>query len=146
MRKNINLIDLVKSFPTSFWIRNLALIQPRTSARRFAKRQLHNEIDSLKTNIVTKCYIPVRRQTSRSFGATKFAFFPIKASARQVKTCFPPVRARCNRFFFLFAPGETVLGIFVQAQEAVSCQISLGVRSCAVASIHDQCRVCCRPS
>ena len=31
-QRNINLIDLVKSFPTSIWLQKSALIQPRTSA------------------------------------------------------------------------------------------------------------------
>ena len=30
MQRNINLIDLVKSFPTSIWLRKSASIQPRT--------------------------------------------------------------------------------------------------------------------
>ena len=31
MQKHVNIVDLVKSFPTSTYLQNLASIQPRTS-------------------------------------------------------------------------------------------------------------------
>ena len=33
VQKHINLVDLVKSFPTSIYLQNLASIQPRTAPR-----------------------------------------------------------------------------------------------------------------
>ena len=37
MQKHANLVDLVKSFPTSIYLQNLASIQPRTSLVKFAR-------------------------------------------------------------------------------------------------------------
>ena len=34
-RRNVNLVDLVKSFPTAIYLQNLASIQPRTSLSKF---------------------------------------------------------------------------------------------------------------
>ena len=36
-QKFVNLVDLVKSFHTSIYLQNLALIQPRTGFSKFAK-------------------------------------------------------------------------------------------------------------
>ena len=36
MQKHVNLIDLVKSFPTNIYLQNLASIQKRTSSVKFA--------------------------------------------------------------------------------------------------------------
>ena len=36
MQKHVNLIDLVKSFPTNIYLQNLASIQKRTSPVKFA--------------------------------------------------------------------------------------------------------------
>ena len=36
MQKHVNLVDLVKSFPTNIFLQNLALIQKRTSPVKFA--------------------------------------------------------------------------------------------------------------
>ena len=41
-KSNVNVVDLVKSFETSIWLRNLASILPRTSPLRFAKRDLES--------------------------------------------------------------------------------------------------------
>ena len=37
MQKHVNLVDLVKSFPTNIYLQNLASIQPRTSFVKFAR-------------------------------------------------------------------------------------------------------------
>ena len=37
MQKRVNLVDLVKSIPTSIYLQNAASIQPRTSPVKFAK-------------------------------------------------------------------------------------------------------------
>ena len=36
MQKHVNLVDLVKSFPTNIFLKNLATIQKRTSPIKFA--------------------------------------------------------------------------------------------------------------
>ena len=36
MQKHVNLVDLVKSFPTNIYLQNLASIQKRTSPIKFA--------------------------------------------------------------------------------------------------------------
>ena len=36
MQKHVNLVDLVKSFPTSIYLQKSASIQPRTSPIKFA--------------------------------------------------------------------------------------------------------------
>ena len=36
MQKHVNLVDLVKSFPTNIYLQNLASIQKRTSSVKFA--------------------------------------------------------------------------------------------------------------
>ena len=36
MQKHVNLVDLVKSFPTNIYLQNLASIQKRTSPLKFA--------------------------------------------------------------------------------------------------------------
>ena len=36
MQKHVNLVDLVKSFPTNVYLQNLASIQKRTSPVKFA--------------------------------------------------------------------------------------------------------------
>ena len=38
MQKHVNLVDLVKSFPTNIYLQNLASIQKRTSPVKFAQR------------------------------------------------------------------------------------------------------------
>ena len=44
VQRHVNLIDLVKSFPTTIWLRNLASIPPRTRPLKFAKRELESQI------------------------------------------------------------------------------------------------------
>ena len=45
VQRDVNLIDLVKSFPTSIWLRHLASIAKRTSPLKFAKSEL-DELDN----------------------------------------------------------------------------------------------------
>ena len=44
-RTHVSLIDLVKSFTTNIWFRNLVSIQPRGSPTKFAKRWLDRQIE-----------------------------------------------------------------------------------------------------
>ena len=53
MQKRVNLVDLVKSFPTSVYLQNLASIQKRTSSVKFAHLAEKSEKDSI-SNLSTK--------------------------------------------------------------------------------------------
>ena len=47
MQKRVNLVDLVKSFPTNIFLQNLASIQKRTSPIKFAHLAEKSEIGSI---------------------------------------------------------------------------------------------------
>ena len=53
MQKHVNLVDLVKSFPTNIFLQNLASIQPRTSPMKFAHFAEKSEKGST-SNLSTK--------------------------------------------------------------------------------------------
>ena len=53
MQKHINLVDLVKSFPTNIFLQNLASIQPRTNPIKFAHLAEKSEKGSI-SNLSTK--------------------------------------------------------------------------------------------
>ena len=53
MQKHVNLVDLVKSFPTNIFLQNLASIQKRTSALKFAHLAEESGNDSIP-NLSTK--------------------------------------------------------------------------------------------
>ena len=53
MQKHVNLVDLVKSFPTSIFLQNLASIQKRTSPIKFAHLAEKSENGSM-SNFSTK--------------------------------------------------------------------------------------------
>ena len=53
MQKHVNLVDLVKSFPTNIYLQNLASIQPRTSPIKFAHLAEKSE-DGSVSNLSTK--------------------------------------------------------------------------------------------
>ena len=54
MQKHVNLVDLVKSFPTNILLQNLASIQKRTSPIKFAHLAEKSEEGSI-SNLSTKC-------------------------------------------------------------------------------------------
>ena len=47
MQKHVNLVDLVKSFPTNIYLQNLASIQKRTSPIKFAHLSEKSEKSSI---------------------------------------------------------------------------------------------------
>ena len=52
MQKHVNLVDLVKSFPTNIYLQNLASIQKRTSPVKFAhlaEKSTNGSISNLST-------------------------------------------------------------------------------------------------
>ena len=54
MQKHVNLVDLVKSFPTNIYLQNLASIQKRTSALKFAhlaEKSGKGSISNLSTKV-----------------------------------------------------------------------------------------------
>ena len=53
MQKHVNLVDLVKSFPTNILLQNLASIQKRTSPKKFAHLAEKSEKGSI-SNLSTK--------------------------------------------------------------------------------------------
>mgnify|MGYP004107556453 CR=1 FL=1 len=53
MQKHVNLVDLVKSFPTNIYLQNLASIQKRTSPVKFAHLAEKSEKGSI-SNLSTK--------------------------------------------------------------------------------------------
>ena len=53
MQKHVNLVDLVKSFPTNIYFQNLASIQKRTSTVKFAHLAEKSEKGSM-SNLSTK--------------------------------------------------------------------------------------------
>ena len=61
MQKHVNLADLVKSFPTSIFLQNLASIQKRTSPRKFAHLAEKSENGSI-SNFSTKAQPDANRE------------------------------------------------------------------------------------
>ena len=56
MQKHVNLVDLVKSFPTNIFLQNLASIQKRTSPVKFAhlaEKSGKGSISNLSTKATT---------------------------------------------------------------------------------------------
>ena len=54
MQKHVNLVDLVKSFPTNIFLQNLASIQERTSPIKFAhlaEKSGKGSISNLSTKV-----------------------------------------------------------------------------------------------
>ena len=60
MQKHVNLVDLVKSFPTNIFLQNLASIQKRTSPTKFAHLAEKSEKGSI-SNLSTKVRAPLLR-------------------------------------------------------------------------------------
>ena len=55
MQKHVNLVDLVKSFPTNIYLQNLASIQKRTSLVKFAhlaEKSGKGSISNLSTKVL----------------------------------------------------------------------------------------------
>ena len=61
MQKHVNLVDLVKSFPTNIFLQDLASIQKRTNPIKFAHLAEESEKGSI-SNLSTK--VRPRRQAS----------------------------------------------------------------------------------
>ena len=69
MQKHVNLVDLVKSFPTNIYLQNLASIQKRTSPAKFAHLAEKSGKGSI-SNLSTKPWTASRWPSEpRPFGA-----------------------------------------------------------------------------
>ena len=54
MQKHVNLVDLVKSFPTNIFLQNLASMQKRTSSIKFAhlaEKSERGSVSNLSTQV-----------------------------------------------------------------------------------------------
>ena len=61
MQKHVNLVDLVKSFPTNIYLQNLASIQKRTSPVKFAhlaEKSENGSISNLSTKVTAQAPAP----------------------------------------------------------------------------------------
>ena len=64
MQKHVNLVDLVKSFPTNIYLQNLASIQKRTSPVKFAylaEKSGKGSISNLSTKVLAAWLRAVRK-------------------------------------------------------------------------------------
>ena len=100
MQKHVNLVDLVKSFPTNIYLQNLVSIQKRTSTVKFAHLAEQSENGSI-SNLSTKVAAPPAsaRADPRAFAAERHA-----DDAHRRPTDSEPVGAHvrpCKRGFFL---------------------------------------------
>ena len=68
MQKHVNLVDLVKSFPTNILLQNLASIQKRTSPIKFAHLAEQSDKRSI-TNLSTKAETDANAHMSASLGS-----------------------------------------------------------------------------
>ena len=68
MQKHVNLVDLVKSFPTNIFLQNLASIQKRTSPVKFAHLAEKSGKGSI-SNLSTKVYEGNNESRKRSAAA-----------------------------------------------------------------------------
>ena len=67
MQKHVNLVDLVKSFPTNIFLQNLASIHKRTSSVKFAHLAEKSEKGSI-SNLSTKIIAAAATGTARGAG------------------------------------------------------------------------------
>ena len=72
MQKHVNLVDLVKSFPTNIFLQNLASIQKRTSPMKFAHLAEKSGKGSI-SNLSTKVRAVGRSEPRRSPGRGRLA-------------------------------------------------------------------------
>ena len=93
MQKHVNLVDLVKSFPTNIFLQNLASIQKRTSPIKFAhlaEKSEKGSMSNLSTKVSTSplsslCrlnHIPPRPRARRRCGRGRGS--PLRSSLSQI--------------------------------------------------------------
>ena len=67
MQKHVNLVDLVKSFPTNIFLQNSESIQKRTSPIKFAHLAEKSENGSI-SNLSTKLHAAAELRIERQAG------------------------------------------------------------------------------
>ena len=70
MQKHVNLVDLVKSFPTSTLLQNLASIEQRTSPLKFdhlAEKSENGSISNLSTKVLTSFCIRLYQKEGSTY-------------------------------------------------------------------------------
>ena len=71
MQKHVNLVDLVKSFPTNIYLQNLASIQKRASPVKFAhlaEKSGKGSISNLSTKVNTQDVVVLAPRRPRGRG------------------------------------------------------------------------------
>ena len=94
MQKHVNLVDLVKSFPTNIFLQNLASIQKRMSPVKFAhlaEKSGNGSISNLSTKVVMG-----RALTDAPAAPSAAEQKP--TAARQLADRFNPETGEPNRF------------------------------------------------
>ena len=76
MQKHVNLVDLVKSFPTNIYLQNLASIQKRTSPVRFAHLAEKSGKGSI-SNLSTKVSVAASDRGRRDGGTLREDGWPL---------------------------------------------------------------------
>ena len=79
MQKHVNLVDLVKSFPTNIFLEILASIQKRTSPLKFdhlAEKSDKGSISNLSTKVGTKIFVASDGSASIAAGAGRWVAGP----------------------------------------------------------------------
>ena len=79
MQKHVNLVDLVKSFPTNIFLQKLALIQKRTSPIKFDHLAEKSEKGSI-SNLSTKVSLFQRACLAKLDGPLPFADVSLHAT------------------------------------------------------------------
>ena len=84
MQKHVNLVDLVKSFPTNIFLQDLASIQKRTNPIKFAHLAEESENGSI-SNLSTKVTSP---HWPRSYGHGEACTIVVQEAGTLVATDF----------------------------------------------------------
>ena len=87
MQKHVNLVDLVKSFPTNIFLQNLASIQKRTSPLKFAHLAEKLEKGSV-SNLSTKVFSSLDVDALPSAGFTRLSYVPMEPVSPLSGRCF----------------------------------------------------------
>ena len=99
MQKHVNLVDLVKSFPTNIYLQNLASIQKRTSPVKFAhlaEKSGKGSISNLSTKRSTPqraARLPAQRPARPAAAGTPWPFVATHSATRagQRLPCAPRI-------------------------------------------------------
>ena len=91
MQKHVNIVDLVKSFPTNIFLQNLASIQQRTSLIKFDHLDVISEYDSI-SNLSTKLATTMTEGVSPNMRFPEFPRTSCWVSTASSSIDFPRIR------------------------------------------------------